>query len=81
MFKNLSESLTSHYEHRNNRKRPISEETAHHEKMISVNGPLATKRDVIILEAMSKYFAKQGKSVDKHFVRGGYNIKEWIASN
>lgn len=60
--------------------RPINDETAHHEMMISVNGPLPTKCDSVVLEAMSKCFAKQGNSTDWHFVRRSHNIKSWTVS-
>ena len=79
-IESVCESLTSRYEHHNNQRRPLSEETAHHELMISMNGPLPTKCDGVITEAMAKYFRKKGKSVDWHFVRRGQNIKQWITS-
>lgn len=73
----VCESLTSKYEYHNNRRRPISEETAHHEMIISVNGPLPTKCDSIINNALNQFFVKQN---DWHFLRKGHNVKDWFVS-
>ena len=73
----VCESLTSKYEYHNNKRRPISEETAHHEMNISVNGPLPTKCDSVIKNALNKFFEKQS---DWHFLRKSHNIKEWFVS-
>lgn len=73
----ICESLTSTYEYHNSRRRQITEETALHEMMISVNGPLPTNSNSIISEAMNSYFAHQK---DWHFVRRSNNLKDWTVS-
>ena len=63
------ESYVSVYENRNNKNRPITEERAHHEMMIAINGPELSNADSIIKGSMSNYWRKYSHSNDWHFTR------------
>lgn len=60
----VCESLTSVYEYHNN-KRHVIEETAYHEMILSTKGPLPTKRNLVVLNALSHEFCQQS---NWHFV-------------
>lgn len=53
------ESLTSKFEIHFNKFRNVKEETAFNEMMVSVNGPLPSKSDQVVMAAMKRHFKGQ----------------------
>ena len=71
------ESLTSKFEIHFNKFRNVKEETAHNEMMISVNGPLPSRCDQVVMTAMKMHFRGQNGI---HFVKKGVETKFFDAS-
>ena len=74
----IIESMVSMYEYRSSKICNIDIERASMEMMIGWNGPLPSKADAVIKEAMKNYWEKNGG--DWHFFRSRKIIRDWIVS-
>ena len=77
----IIESYVSIYEYRNNKNRPITEERAHHEMLIAVNGPELAHADNVIKSSMLTYWKNQkSKNNNWHFTLRSEDIKSYTVS-
>ena len=68
-LESIIESFVSVYENRNNKKRNITEERAHHEMSIAINGPELANADNVIKASMSSYWRNYAHKSNWHFTR------------
>ena len=76
----IIESYISVYESRNSKIRPITEEHAHHEMIIAINGPELCNADNVKKKSMSNYWNNQKRKDGWHFTRRSEDINCYTVS-